>query len=242
MKEIYKVYPNDACLGVDPTETFFPNGELPVPGGNLIIPVGKMLMQKFRPTKIYFSEDEHPLGHISRADSYIGVKNGTLLTPELVADWTKKNLAPHTQFSIYYLKWYLHKIGSQMAWQPHGLPDSQRTRVSPDLLEYGYRAIIVKGQDPRVDSYSAVKDALGASTGLTEILRHNKIIRIFVWGLAFDYCVGLTAFDLAKEGFTVFVVQDATASVNYPTGSAEAMHQRLLDVGVILIDQDQVKK
>ncbi len=216
---------HDAVLAVDVTPTFMPGGGLAVPGGDEIVPVVEDLAGSF---KLRFAtEDVHPFGHVGFAGSYQGVEaNGEPLTLARIKGWAPNRVASPS-FDLAYLRWYLeHCRGQQqMPWSYHGLPHWEETRLDRSLTWLGC-AIFSKGEDPKCDSYSAFTDNLGRSTGFDGILRGYGVTRLFVAGLALNFCVGFTALDAADLGFEVVLVEDATRSVPIP-GSVEAMIDRL---------------
>ena len=97
--------------------------------------------------------------------------------------------------------------------------------------------IVSKGQDVRVDSYSGFGSPPEVTTLLAD-LQAKGVTKLYVVGLAYDYCVGSTAVDGAKNGFQTFLVTDATRSVAPP--SAEAMTKRISEAGVQEITHDKV--
>lgn len=96
-----------------------------------------------------------------------------------------------------------------------------------------------KGVDPSRDSYSAFYDNTANPSGLQERLGAKGIDTVFVCGLAFDYCVGMTALDAAACGFNTFVVHDLCRSTN-SSGQA-AMRAKLAGAGVTLVGSDTVR-
>ena len=99
--------------------------------------------------------------------------------------------------------------------------------------------VVDKGTDKTVDSYSGFGTA-PEKTILLDELKKEGITEIYCVGLAYDYCVGSTAEDGAKNGFKTYLVTDATKSVNEAT--AEPMKKRLADAGVIPITSEEVPK
>ena len=95
--------------------------------------------------------------------------------------------------------------------------------------------IVSKGQLPRVDSYSGFGTPPETTTLLGD-LQAKGVTKLYVVGLAYDYCVGSTAVDGKKNGFTTYLVTDATRSV--AAASAEAMDKRIEEAGVVKITHD----
>jgi nicotinamidase/pyrazinamidase len=230
----------DAFLGVDITRTFMPGGGLPVPDGHAIVPGVIKTAPLF--DLIWWTEDEHPPGHISLVGSYSGIEPFTDITPGMASAMSENRIAsPH--FDVEYLCWYVnHCIGTkQTVWPHHGLPHWAETRLHPDLRDLGRGKVFVKGRDPKCDSYSAFRDNLGSPTGLAEEMKAAGVRRIFHAGLAFNYCVGFSAKNAAEEGFESYVIEDITRSVPIP-GTAEKMRDDLLAAGVKLITAGQLKR
>ena len=99
--------------------------------------------------------------------------------------------------------------------------------------------IVNKGTDKTVDSYSGFGTP-PEKTILLEELKKDGVTEIYCVGLAYDYCVGSTAEDGAKNGFKTYIVSEATKSVS--ADSEEKMKTRLTAAGVIPISFDQVPK
>jgi nicotinamidase/pyrazinamidase len=99
-------------------------------------------------------------------------------------------------------------------WPPHCLAGSPGARLHPALPDALVTSIVRKGTRREYDSYSGFGDDGGAATGLGGYLKERGIRRLFVCGLARDFCVRATALDGAKLGFTVLVVDDLTRAVD----------------------------
>jgi nicotinamidase/pyrazinamidase len=231
----------DAVLDVDVQTTFMPGGGLPVAEGDLIIPVVKKVHGFFPAWRRYASLDRHPLGHISLASSYVGHPPGTMLTEEMVAGWTNghRHLSERANFCVGDLDDYLAKVKSQILWPDHAIAGTTEAELHPELADADHRVVVVKGTDPRCDSYSAFRDNLRRPTGLADAMREHGVKRLFLTGLAFDFCVGWTALDAADEGFEALVIEDATRPVNLP-GSVDKMRADLAAKGVKIISSAQL--
>jgi nicotinamidase/pyrazinamidase len=99
-------------------------------------------------------------------------------------------------------------------WPPHCLAGSAGAAVHPALPDELVTLKLRKGTGTDVDSYSAFRDDAGLATGLAGYLRERGIERLYVCGLARDFCVRATAIDGAHAGFTVLVVDDLTRAVD----------------------------
>ncbi len=236
----------DAVIDVDVQPASMTGGGLAVNGGDLIVPVVKRVGSHFPRRRRFATLDKHPRGHVSLASSYVGLPAGTKLTSSGVFYWTEANhlIAPHAGFNLAELKEYLAFCQVQMLWPDHALDGSDESRLHPDLAAVPYAWVLEKGLDPCCDSYSGIKDNLGRPTGLGPMIKYLGVKRLFVTGLAFDFCVGWTALDAKgddrDDGFDeVYVVEDATASVDLP-GTVAQMQASLDAKGVKLISSDQL--
>ena len=110
-------------------------------------------------------------------------------------------------------------------WPVHCIQGSSGSDFHKDLqIDPKQDMIVSKGQLDRVDSYSGFGTS-PEKTDLDQILKERKITSIYCCGLAYDYCVGSTAFDGAKLGYKTYVISDATKSVAQNT--VEAMASKL---------------
>jgi nicotinamidase/pyrazinamidase len=105
-----------------------------------------------------------------------------------------------------------------MLWPDHCVAGTPGAALHPALPDSAVTLIIRKGTRREVDSYSGFQenpDARGhrLSTGLGAWLRARGIERVFVVGLARDYCVRATALDAAAEGLESWVLDDLTRAV-----------------------------
>ena len=122
-------------------------------------------------------------------------------------------------------------------WPDHCVQGSDGAKFHPLCQPSDTDIIVDKGTDPRVDSYSGFGSAPEVTTLLADLQAKN-VTKLYCVGLAYDYCVGSTAEDGAKNGFTTYLITDATRSVN--SASAEAMSKRLQAAGVVEITSDQI--
>ncbi|WNM08049.1 isochorismatase family protein [Komagataeibacter nataicola] len=99
-------------------------------------------------------------------------------------------------------------------WPMHCVAGTKGAALVPDLAQAHIGVVLRKGMQPDLDSYSAFEDNARASrTGLDGLLRGRGINRVFVAGVALDYCVAATARDAARAGFATVVLTDACRSV-----------------------------
>lgn len=258
MSDIVRVQKGtDAILHVDVQTAFMGDhawegeilrgGGLPVPDGHGIIPAVLHNSSFFDPSETYASLDMHPTKHVSFASSYAGKAPYDALTLAEVADrsvdFSPRILAPHVTTSQ--LIDYLQNVPdqTQTLWPDHAALGTSEAALhtAMERPRFAYREVLVKGTDPLCDSYSAVSDNRGRSTGLAGRMWANGVRRVFLDGLAYTHCVGWTALDFAKRGFVVFVIKDATRSVPIP-GAEEAMDDALVKAGVHIITSAQLAK
>jgi nicotinamidase/pyrazinamidase len=179
----------DALIVVDLQPDFMPGGALAVSDGDRIArPIGE-LARRF--STVVATQDFHPPGHVSFASAHPG-------------------RAPFEHIPLY--------GGEQALWPDHCVAGTPGAALHHELPDSAVTLILRKGTRPDVDSYSAFRENLGpdggrASTGLGAWLRERGVERLFVVGLARDYCVRATALDAANEKFDTCVVDDLTRAV-----------------------------
>lgn len=249
------IHPNDVVLRegdalgvIDATPTFMPGGGLPVDHGDEVVPVIARVMDSWPNGLLFATEEGHLPGNITWHTSFVDYEPKHMLTYDEVKLWTpeKHRIAKHALFDLHWLKYYLKLKGYQILWDEHGGDGTEDAKVHPGLDPKRFAKVLIKGRDPKTDSYGAVFDALGRSTGFDQILVDHKVKRIFICGLAFDFCVAETAIQLAiMLGYEVYIIFDATRSIdlpltkNYP-GSVFSALSRLIDAGVKFINSDQI--
>ncbi|GBQ46859.1 nicotinamidase [Komagataeibacter europaeus] len=105
-------------------------------------------------------------------------------------------------------------------WPVHCVAGTPGAGLSPALAQTHVGVVLRKGLHPDIDSYSAFEDNDHVSrTGLDGLLKGRGIIRVFVVGVALDYCVAATARDAVRAGFATFVLPDACRGVRQPPAS-----------------------
>jgi nicotinamidase/pyrazinamidase len=212
-----KIDPQNDVLGlIDIQPTFMPEGELPVVAGDAIIPVVNRLLQRF--DHAFATQDWHPAGHASFASAHPGRQ-------------------PYDTIEMPY--------GSQILWPDHGIAATANAAIHPAIEQARIEAIIRKGFRPALDSYSAFfENDKQTPTGLEAWLRQRGFSRIFLCGLATDFCVAWSAEDAARLGFTVLVIEDACRGIGIPTPDGrttiEAARDKLTAMGVRFIESAEV--
>ena len=206
MKEGATTTGTDVLIVVDVQNDFCPGGALAVPLGDEIVPIVNRLAARFR--NVVLTQDWHPAGHFSFASTHPGKRPF-----ETIA-------APY---------------GPQVLWPDHcvqGTPGAEFHRS----LQIPHAALVVrKGMDRTIDSYSTFyENDRTTPTGLIGYLRERGFSRVFLAGLAFDFCVRYSAEDARREGFTVFVVEDACRGIDVD-GSVALTRSSLAALGVACI-------
>jgi nicotinamidase/pyrazinamidase len=214
-------------------------GGLGVRDGHLIISIVRDRVHKIFPLKSRWATcDRHKRGSVSYASSFVGFAPKSALTLAEVLTWTRTNhrIAKHALFTLDELRWYLKELerqhleatglpggGIQILWDDHGMDGTLEGELHPDLPASAYGFVQVKGYDePCCDSYSGFRDNLGRSTGLGERMKKAGVKRLFITGLASDFCVKWTALNALMEGFEVFIILDATRPVDLPGNESVA--------------------
>jgi nicotinamidase/pyrazinamidase len=189
-----EITPRDVLVVVDVQYDFLPGGSLAVSGGDEIVPLINTLARKF--TNVVFTQDWHPADHISFASQHQG--KSAFETVEL-------------------------PYGTQVLWPDHCVWNTRGAALSADLdIPHG-QLIIRKGYNRLIDSYSGFQEADRETlTGLAGYLNERDLGRLYVVGLATDFCVGWTAIDAAAGGFDVSVIEDATRAIDNAGSLARA--------------------
>lgn len=113
------------------------------------------------------------------------------------------------------------------SWPPHCVADTPGAQFHPALSVPTDATIVSKGTDAAKEAYSGFD-----GTPLAETLRANGVRRVFVCGLATDYCVKATALDALKNGFETVVIDDLCRGVNNPVGTARAAIDAMKSAGI----------
>lgn len=189
-----EIQPDDVLVIVDVQYDFLPGGNLAVSGGDEIVPLINTLAEKF--THVVLTQDWHPADHISFASQHDG--KAAFDTVEL-------------------------DYGSQVLWPDHCVWDSHGAEISRDLHIPHAQLIIRKGYNRAIDSYSGFQEADRETlTGLAGYLGERDLGRLYIVGLATDFCVAWTAIDGAAGGFDVTVIEDATRPIDSNGSLAKA--------------------
>lgn len=202
---------DEALIVVDVQNDFIPGGSLPVKDGRAVIPVINQLAPYFE--NIVLTQDWHPKGHVSFATSHPG----------------------HKPFDVLQTAY-----GSQVLWPEHCVQGSDGAQISADLQLAKAQLIIRKGYRTQMDSYSAFEEAdHHTKTGLSGYLRARGIRKVYVVGLATDFCVAWTAMDAKRLGFEAAVVEDATRPID-TDGSLGRAWTAMKTLGVLRIQSREI--
>ena len=174
----------DWLLIIDPQVDFCPGGALAVPEGDRVMAPINALAAAFAHYAI--SQDWHPPDHASFASQH--------------------GVAPFSLIQAPY--------GEQVAWPDHCIQGSPGAQFHPDLDAPNAGIIVRKGANRQIDSYSAfLENDHVTPTGLGPYLKRQGARRLFLAGLALDYCVRFTAEDAVHLGFETFVIVDACRAI-----------------------------
>lgn len=194
---------SDMLLAVDIQNDFCPGGALAVGEGDTIVPLVNQLIQRFG--RAVLTQDWHTPEHASFAAAHPGRH-------------------PFETVEVSY--------GPQTLWPVHCVQGTGGADFHPGLDLTKAELVLRKGFRPEVDSYSAFfENDRTTSTGLEGYLRERGMGRLFIAGLATDYCVAYSALDAAELGFDVTVVLDACRGIDLD-GSLEAAIDTMSVAGI----------
>jgi nicotinamidase/pyrazinamidase len=200
-----KIKPDDrsALIVVDVQNCFVTGGTLPVAKGEEVVPLINKLSKSF--SNVVLTQDWHTPGHASFASTHAGKK-------------------PFETTKLSY--------GTQVLWPDHCVQGTADAALHKDLDIPHAQLIVRKGYRKDIDSYSAFEEAdHKTTTGLAGYLKARGIKRVFVTGLATDFCVAWTAMDARRLGFETYVIEDATRGIDL-SGSLDAARKQMDAKGV----------
>lgn len=194
---------DDLLLIIDVQSDFCPGGALAVGDGDAVVPVINRLAGQF--THVVLTQDWHPAGHSSFASSHAGA-------------------APFQSITMPY--------GPQTLWPDHCIQGTAGAAFHPQLETNKAELIIRKGFRPAIDSYSAFfENDKTTPTGLSGYLRDRGLRRIFLAGLATDFCVHYSAMDARRLGFEAVIIDSACRGIDLG-GSLAAAYAEMAGAGV----------
>jgi nicotinamidase/pyrazinamidase len=198
----------DILIVVDIQNDFCPEGALAVPGGHEIVPIVNRIASRF--AHVALTQDWHPQGHNSFASSHPGRE-------------------PYDDVEVSY--------GKQILWPDHCVQDTRGAAFQKDLHIPHAELILRKGYHRAIDSYSAFyENDRRTPTGLGGYLRERGFTRVFLAGLAFDFCVRYSAEDAVQEGFSVIVIEEACRAIDLD-GSARATRDSFAKLGITCLGE-----
>lgn len=207
MRTATSITDSDVFLVVDVQNDFCPSGALPVDRGHEVIPSVNRHAVLFR--HVVLTQDWHPRGHHSFATSHAGH-------------------APYQSITAPY--------GPQILWPDHCVQETAGAAFHPDLDIPHAELILRKGFRREIDSYSAFYENDHATpTGLAGYLRERGFTRVFIAGLAFDFCVRYSAEDARRAGFDVVVIEEGCRGIDVDN-SVAATREAFAQNDVLLID------
>jgi nicotinamidase/pyrazinamidase len=200
-----------ALIVVDVQNCFVKGGSLAVEHGGDVVPVINRLAPAFQ--NVILTQDWHNPGHVSFASSHPGKK-------------------PFDTVQLNY--------GSQVLWPDHCVQGTPDAALDPELHVPQAQLILRKGFHKDIDSYSAFMEAdRRTPTGLQAYLKQRGIQRLFVTGLATDFCVAWTALDARAAGFSTYVIEDACRGIDL-NGSLAAAWKEMQAHGVVRMQSGDI--
>jgi nicotinamidase/pyrazinamidase len=220
----YRISETDALLVIDPQNDFCPGGSLAVAGGDEIMAPIAALARRFAAAgaAVVVTQDWHPADHKSFASQHEG-------------------RAPFETAELAY--------GEQVLWPDHCVQGRAGAEFHADVLAGGgvdsAALVIRKGRHRGIDSYSAFyENDKATTTGLGGYLKSMGIKRVFLVGLAYDFCVAWSAIDaVEREGLEAIVLKDLTRAIAMPAGdgtTADAAERKFREIGVEIASSEAV--
>jgi nicotinamidase/pyrazinamidase len=200
----------DALIVTDVQNDFCPGGALAVPKGDEIVPLVNRLIGRFN--HVILTQDWHPSGHSSFASTHKG--------------------QPFATIRLDY--------GEQTLWPDHCVQGTRGAEFHPDLVLQHSELVLRKGFRKEIDSYSSFyENDRTTKTGLCGYLRDRGLKRLFMCGLATDFCVAWSALDGRREGFPVVLLEDACRAIDL-NGSLVAARGEMIRAGITVTDSSHI--
>lgn len=201
-----QVTSQDVLVVIDVQNDFCPGGQLAVPDGDAVIEPIHRIARHFE--HIVLTQDWHTPHHSSFASSHPGKH-------------------AYDQIELSY--------GLQTLWPDHCVQGSQGAELHPDLQLPKAELILRKGFRLEIDSYSVFfENDRTTATGLAGYLRERGLTRIFLAGLAYDFCIGYSALDACRCGFEAMILRDACRAINL-NGSVADMEDKFDGAGIAVL-------
>jgi nicotinamidase/pyrazinamidase len=206
-----KILAHDVLVVTDVQNDFCPGGTLAVPEGDAVISVIHRVAPLFE--HVILTQDWHSPQHMSFAHAHPGRQ-------------------PFEDIEVSY--------GSQTLWPDHCVQGTRGAEFHPDLHLPQAELILRKGFHPEIDSYSAFfENDRKTATGLCGYLRERGLKRVFLVGLAYDYCVGYSALDARGHGLEAIVIKDGCRAIGL-NDSVERIEGEFAAIGVQVMDSAQL--
>ncbi|MGM0488549.1 MAG: bifunctional nicotinamidase/pyrazinamidase [Planctomycetota bacterium] len=203
---------HDALILVDLQNDFLPGGAMAVPHGDDVIPVANRLQPLF--DLVVTTRDWHPPEHGSFVTSHPGSQPGEVVQLAGV---------------------------SQIVWPVHCVRGTPGAELPCSLQPHCGRQEVLKGQELEIDSYSGFIDTHGRHTALDGLLRRYGVQRVFIMGLATDYCVKCTVLDAVALGYETVLIEDGCRGVNLHEGDVDRAIQAMREAGATVIQSSDVE-
>ena len=201
-----------ALVLVDLQYDFMPGGALAVAHGDEVVAVAQALMPKF--DIVIATQDWHPRDHASFAVNQPGKQIGEVIELDGLP---------------------------QVLWPAHCVQGSRGAELHESLDKKRVTAVFRKGLDPTIDSYSGFFDnGHKKATGLGDWVRDRKLTRLYVMGLATDYCVKFTVLDARQLGLEVVLVEDGCRGVNLAAGDDARAITAMREAGATVVNSDAI--
>jgi len=204
-------FQNDFCA---------PGGALGVTGGKDIAPVVNELMNLPFALRVA-TQDWHPENHVSFASNH-DPPNNKPFESVIVVNNPRNDLESQ----------------DVRLWPSHCVKNSSGAELVPEFDVSDIDMIVKKGQDSRVEMFSAFKDNYKSCVSESElgpVLRRAGTTHCYIVGLATDYCVKYTALHAASEGYKTFVVSEATRTVDQSPAAMTSTEEELKEAGIRLV-------
>ncbi len=198
---------HDVLMVLDVQNDFCTGGALAVPDGDAVLEVIHRIAPRFE--HIVLTQDWHPAHHSSFASAHTG-------------------RSAYEEIEMSY--------GRQTLWPEHCVQGSKGAEFHPALNLPQAELVLRKGFDAKIDSYSAFfENDRRTPTGLAGYLEERGLSRVFLAGLAYDYCVGYSALDARRLGLPALIVRDGCRAIDL-NGSVEKMDAEFARAGVAVIE------
>ena len=201
----------DVLVVVDIQNDFCPGGSLSVPHGDEVVPLINRLATRYE--HVVLTQDWHVPDHLSFASAHPGKQ-------------------PYDTIMLLY--------GAQILWPDHCVRATRGAEFHKNLQIPQAGLVLRKGLHRKIDSYSTFyENDRKTPTGLIGYLRERGFGRVFLAGLALDFCVRYSAEDASRERFEVVVVEDACRGIDVD-GSMAATRESFRTLGIVCITAEAV--